>query len=313
MHQKHSGNALTVDFSSLSESVYELLEDVFMLTILDFEGKIKKANERFQERFASSSELYMRDFKSFQDKRQSTAFIQNAIDIAMNGERWKGELCLVSKNSVSNWFTCLFVPIVRNEHEHQNEVVCLLLEISEKGSLEHWQQLATCHEITGLPNRRMLQQELDALSERAIRTDNRFAVLFMDINQFKLINDTFGHSVGDWFLKEIADRLQKLTTLSNRIFHVGGDEFIFLIEEIDHIESNIAEIIEVFDGPFTLESIYFEASVSIGISIFPDHSIHPKRLIEYADTAMFEAKLDRRLPYKIFGNEILQQKRGRNK
>lgn len=153
--------------------------------------------------------------------------------------------------------------------------------------------LAFADSLTGLPNRARFNQELGFILNQAGLNDERVAVLFLDLDNFKNINDSLGHQVGDLLLKAVADRLRRCVRRSDFIARLGGDEFTVILRRVDtdEIVSNIARnILEALNEPFVFIQKRMLVSTSIGISIFPDHDTDVTSLLKHADLAMFKAK-----------------------
>jgi len=147
--------------------------------------------------------------------------------------------------------------------------------------------------LTGLPNRRLIEDRLQTAVAQAKRNQTLLAVLFLDFDGMKPINDALGHEVGDEFLKDMAKRLVTCTRDGDTVARLGGDEFVIVLPELvtQHDAEEIAQrLIDQCQGTFTWQSHLIEATVSIGISFFPDHGNDSMILIKYADRAMYQAK-----------------------
>ncbi len=146
--------------------------------------------------------------------------------------------------------------------------------------------------LTGLLNRTELESQLiDAIN--LCTEDSKVAVIFIDINKFKELNDHYGHAVGDDILKETAKRISSSTRADDDIYRYGGDEFIVIMHntaKTSYVEAMIAHLIAQFKLPFEVANQRIEISLSIGVSIAPDHSCDALQLIKNADTAMYKAK-----------------------
>jgi diguanylate cyclase len=172
-----------------------------------------------------------------------------------------------------------------------------------KAKLHH---LAHHDALTGLPNRMLLQDRLNQAIELAARQARRFAVLFMDMDRFKQINDSLGHAVGDQLLQSIAHRLGDCVRNSDTLSRQGGDEFVVLLSNIMHAEDAalIAQkILTALAVPYLLDHHELRVSVSIGIGIYPDHGSDAETLLKSADIAMYHAKESGRNHYKFFETE----------
>ncbi|GMU46041.1 MAG: hypothetical protein AMXMBFR26_08230 [Porticoccaceae bacterium] len=153
--------------------------------------------------------------------------------------------------------------------------------------------LAFADSLTGLPNRARLNQELGFALSQASLNDERIAILFLDLDNFKNVNDSLGHQVGDLLLKAVADRLRRCVRRSDFIARLGGDEFTVILRRVDTDEviANIARnILHALSEPFVFIQKRMLVSSSIGIAIFPDHGSDVSTLLKYADLAMFKAK-----------------------
>ncbi|MEK3936263.1 GGDEF domain-containing protein [Sporosarcina sp. FSL W7-1349] len=166
----------------------------------------------------------------------------------------------------------------------------VLQNVSDRKAMEKWRHLACHHDLTNLPNRRMFHLSCASYLERARRQRSKLAFFYVDVNHFKKINDSYGHSVGDLLLQEVAHRFQHHPSTMNRVFHFGGDEFVILIEFDDDLLDFSEAIQTIFARPFRVGEHCLDMSVSLGGSIFPDHSADIAELLKFADSAMFAAK-----------------------
>lgn len=196
---------------------------------------------------------------------------------------------------------------------HGGRIVSLLRNVSERRAAERRiAHLAFHDSLTGLPNRLRFHQELDAGLERARANEHRLAVLFLDVDRFKSINDTFGHAVGDQLLVTLAQRLQRAVELDARtvalhdphvalpqgerpalIARMGGDEFTVLLPLVaapEEGERLCRRIMEEVCRPVVLDGIEVVTSFSVGLSVFPDHGSCAESLLKNADAAMYHAK-----------------------
>ena len=187
-------------------------------------------------------------------------------------------------------------------------LVVTALDITERDEAERkLLQQANFDQLTKLPNRYYMQSYIGSSFARATRTHTKVSLLFMDLNNFKDINDTLGHSIGDELLKQVADRLRSLLRSVDTAARLGGDEFLVLLEGLqqqDQAEVVIQKIIDSFKSPFYVESNEIFTSASIGISTFPDDGHSVELLMQYADTAMYNAKRDSHRNYSFFSHEL---------
>ncbi|MES2322945.1 MAG: EAL domain-containing protein [Pseudomonadota bacterium] len=157
--------------------------------------------------------------------------------------------------------------------------------------------------LTGLPNRALLSDRLDRAMLAVQRSDRKLAVMFIDLDRFKTINDSLGHLTGDYLLKEVASRLCRAVRASDTVARLGGDEFVVLVPGIRSPDecTHVAEkIIEVLDSPFPFEGRLLHITPSIGISMYPDDGGDVETLMRHADAAMYHAKASGRNNYQFF-------------
>ena len=157
--------------------------------------------------------------------------------------------------------------------------------------------------LTGLPNRSLLHDRLDQALTQATRSEHRLAVMFLDLDHFKIVNDTLGHHVGDQLLMHVAERLREAVRAVDIVSRLGGDEFVVILPEIQDADdaTRVAQkIIAALAPAVTLEGSPLYATPSIGISIFPDHGGEAYALMKHADTAMYHAKADGRNTFRFY-------------
>jgi diguanylate cyclase (GGDEF) domain len=162
--------------------------------------------------------------------------------------------------------------------------------------------------LTGLPNRYLLSKSLQEAIAGAESTGRKPAVMFIDLDNFKNVNDIFGHSLGDMFLKQVAARLLSCTNAHTEcsVFRYGGDEFIVLMSDTDEVKcASFAEsVVGVFTLPFHILENEIYSSPSIGISIYPKHGENPETLIKNSDNAMYLAKKKGKNNYRFFNDRL---------
>ncbi|MBK7846698.1 MAG: EAL domain-containing protein [Zoogloea sp.] len=163
--------------------------------------------------------------------------------------------------------------------------------------------LAQHDPLTGLPNRTLLQDRLDQALAHAVRHGSRIAVLFLDLDRFKTINDSLGHMTGDRLLQGVALRLSECTRETDTISRQGGDEFLIVLTDVDGPDdaARVAEkILDRLGPPFDIDGQLLATSFSIGIALFPDDGKCAESLMKNADTAMYHAKESGRNTYRFF-------------
>ncbi len=172
---------------------------------------------------------------------------------------------------------------------------------------EMMRQLAYHDVVTGLPNRRLFEERLSRSLLLANRSNTKVAVLFLDLDRFKMINDTLSHSVGDLLLKSVADRLKSCVRESDTVSRQGGDEFAVILDQISDIEDvgMIAKkIIEVLSHPFDVGEHELRITSSIGVALYPDDGHDTKTLMKHADTAMYRVKDNGKNNFQFYRSEM---------
>jgi diguanylate cyclase (GGDEF)-like protein/PAS domain S-box-containing protein len=163
--------------------------------------------------------------------------------------------------------------------------------------------------LTGLPNRALLSDRLDRAMMTAERTDRKLAVMFIDLDRFKTINDSLGHQTGDHLLKEVAGRLCRAVRASDTVARLGGDEFVVLVPGIRNADecNRVAEkIIDALASPFPFEGRLLHITPSIGICVYPDDGGDVETLMRHADAAMYHAKASGRNNHQFFTERMNQ-------
>ncbi len=183
-------------------------------------------------------------------------------------------------------------------------------EIADRRQAEsRAQHLADHDPLTGLPNRRLLEDRLTQALAASQRNRKQTAVMFVDLDRFKNINDTLGHAAGDLVLREVAERLVKQLRVVDTICRIGGDEFVVVLPEIRRAAdaSNVAaKILETVAQPFLVEGRELHITPSVGISVFPDDGRDAESLIRNADAAMYHAKETGRANFQFFTEQMNQ-------
>jgi len=182
---------------------------------------------------------------------------------------------------------------VENLFGETEELLGLLIDITDKKMMEQQMEYMAYHDtLTGLPNRNMFNEYSRKALARCKRKGLNLALLFLDLDNFKLINDNFGHMTGDQVLIQMAERLNQCVRDGDIVARVGGDEFIILLEDTDRerTEQVVQRILANLSAPYTVNGESFEVTASVGISIFPDDGSDIEILTKHADEAMYCSK-----------------------
>ncbi|HYD33481.1 MAG TPA: EAL domain-containing protein [Methylophilaceae bacterium] len=213
---------------------------------------------------------------------------------------------IVTAEGRTIWVETVKVPIL-----NQTEIIGIAgvsRDITErKATEERIHFLAHYDVLTELPNRFMLFERLDSLFARARRDGTQVAVFFVDLDRFKLINDTLGHTAGDILLQLVADRLKESSREVDIIARVGGDEFVIAltgIKESSHITSIAKKVLKTIGRPYMVNGHTLHVTPSLGVSIYPDDGEDTATLIKNADRAMYQVKKLGRNSYEFFNKEM---------
>jgi diguanylate cyclase (GGDEF)-like protein/PAS domain S-box-containing protein len=194
--------------------------------------------------------------------------------------------------------------------------VAVVNDITDKKRAEQeLRYLANYDTLTGLPNRALLSERLGRAIVRARRQETRVAVLFLDLDRFKDINDSLGHAAGDRLLKAAASRIQTTISASDTVARLGGDEFTVILEDVESlaaVERMAREILTAFSMPLEVDDRHdVNITPSLGISLYPDHALVPTDLLKFADTAMYQAKAEGRNTFQIYNETMDAESRRR--
>ena len=262
--------------------------------------------------------MYMSLFESVLFKGQSRfcssaihkAFIypRNKTDISLIRQNMKVEQIKIKEDS----FALIQITDVTDQVSNESKMFSLIDELKKdykeiKEADAKNKQLAVYDNLTGLLNRNSLESELINVINTDIKTSNTIAMLFLDLDGFKSVNDTYGHNVGDILLKQVAERYKNNTRKKDILARFGGDEFIIILTE--NITSNeiskVAEkLVRIIGEPYLINNVVIKISVSIGISLYPKDSSTIANLIKKADTAMYSAKKSGKNCFKFFVEEV---------
>ena len=210
----------------------------------------------------------------------------------VRGRYWQEELWLSHKDGHD--IACLLrVSPISDGYMSDYSYVAMVSDITERKKYQDTIiRQATEDSLTGLPNRSLLIDRLKNALAHAHRHGGMSAVLFMDLDGFKEINDTLGHNVGDTLLVEVAERLKATIRESDTLARMGGDEFVFIINEtsVEGLDQLCSKILLTVSQPYQLEGSYHEITASLGIAWYPEQSQDENELLRLADQAMYEAK-----------------------
>ncbi len=240
------------------------------------------------------AEVIGRPTSLLDSQQHDPAFYQHMRHELERNGRWSGEIWQQRKDG--NEFLCALQSTAVHEAGGQaGNYVAVLADITDqKRAEQELRYLANYDTLTSLPNRALLSERLSRAIVRARRNGRKIAVLFLDLDRFKDINDSLGHAAGDRILRAAANRLQQTVGPAHTVARLGGDEFTVVLEDIDSVEDaeGIArELLDAFESALDFDERHdVSISPSIGIALYPDHAQVPTDLLKHADTAMYQAK-----------------------
>jgi len=222
-----------------------------------------------------------------------TSEVEEVWRLAASGGLWSGESWCRRKDAES-FPIALAMTAIAGEDSAADRFVLLLRDITSHRRDEQRIRFHASHDsLTRLPNRRTVMESLADAIIRAERNGERLAVLYLDVNRFKDINDSFGHAVGDALLRQVARRLKACVRSSDIIGRLGGDEFVVVLPSVaDHgtAEVCINKLLYAFAEPFAINELELFSSSSIGVALYPDDADNAESLLSRADAAMYHAK-----------------------
>jgi diguanylate cyclase (GGDEF)-like protein/PAS domain S-box-containing protein len=204
------------------------------------------------------------------------------------------------------WFS-IHAKAIRDNTDKLLRMTGCFTDITEKKhNLQMIENLAFFDPLTGMHNRTGFLQAIHQVHMESEACGGRYAILYIDLDNFKELNDTFGHSFGDQVLEQIAGKYQELCDKNSIVARLGGDEFIMIMKNADNkqIEERVTKLLKVSCGKLIVSDKIIYPSASIGVSIFPDHAREYETLIRYADIAMYGAKKEGKMRYKVFTNTL---------
>lgn len=281
------------------------------ILITDSTGTIIWSNPAFTRLSGySDREILGKTPAIFKSDQQDQAFYDEMWQTIKSGNSWRGRIVNRRKNGDLYTEEMVITP-VRGENEKIVQYVAIKqdvsLQVKAEEQLEH---LALHDPLTDLPNRILFYERFDQFSAIAYREKQKCAILFIDLDNFKQVNDQFGHENGDLLLRSIANRLSQLMRASDTVARIGGDEFGVSLVNINRqgVETVAEKILRSMKTDFNLNGEIVKVSASIGISIFPDHGVELNHLLGLADRAMYFAK-DKGKSTFCFYSEHLEQQR----
>lgn len=293
----------------LSASVFDNTAEA--IVVMQADGKVIEVNEAFEEIVGySRDEVIGQSSRLWQSERHDEAFYEGKTQALRETGRWRGEVWIRRKDGkiLPEWQNISAVHNSRGEVTHYVSVSSDISQI--KRSQEQLARLAHYDSLTGLPNRLLLMERLEQAMRRAKRQGFNVAVLFIDIDRFKHVNDSLGHPAGDKLLQGTAKLLMDSVRSDDTVARLGGDEFVVILESVEEPEQvgSIAQkLLDVFGEPLALEGRDISVSASIGVCIYPNDGEDTNTLLRNADAAMYRAKEEGRNTYRFYTEELTRE------
>ena len=285
---------------SIASKVIEAMREGLLL--FDSKGNIKSVNKSFLEITGYSSEdLIAKDIKSLKLMFEGYSSINDVLKIAKEKGEWKGKTWGLKQGG--KLFRCDSKIVFSSD-----SYILLVLDTTQQMLLESdIRALSIYDSLTGLPNRSMLYEHLSVMICEKNQQNGMLAVVFVDIDNFKLVNDTMGHEAGDLLLKAVAEKIKGFFKNSAFISRFGGDEFVIILEDvisIDDVKDKVSNLLKHLAQPVTVSSREVFITVTAGISIFPVDGSDPQTLLKNADVAMYSAKESGAGHFKFFTQSL---------
>ncbi|RYY76330.1 MAG: EAL domain-containing protein [Gammaproteobacteria bacterium] len=274
------------------------------IIITDGNLNIVSVNRAYQTIMGYSEQESMGvDLKATGARLNTHSFFRNVVSILKEQGHWQGEFLNQRKNGeiFPSWYSISLVPNAEGKPEN---FIAIFNDITEyKESRAQIDFLANHDNLTGLPNRIVLNDRLEMAITTASRQRKKAGILFIDLDRFKNVNDSLGHSVGDQLLKEAAKRLSEAVRSDDTVSRLGGDEFVVLTPSIKD-ETTLADLAihlsHVLQEAYNVGGISLHITPSVGIAIYPDDGDNANTLIKNADAAMYLAKEKGRNNYQFY-------------
>lgn len=288
--------------TSLYIKAFEATDNAIVVT--DASGCIVSINRAFTHITGYSSEEALgNNPRILQSGRHDEAFYSEMWTSILTTGHWHGDIWDRHKDG-HVYPKYLSVSAIRNASGALTNYVGIFRDISERKTVEdRLDHLAHYDSLTGAPNRSLLLDRLEQAIQRGVRRGVKVGLLYIDLDHFKLVNDTYGHSAGDDLLIAAAQRMRTCVRNVDTVARLGGDEFVVLVPDIaaqDAVHVVAAKLLEALTPPYEIEGRHAVCTPSIGISIYPDDADNWKELMKHADAAMYQAKQSGRDNFKFF-------------
>ncbi|TYR79310.1 PAS domain S-box protein [Priestia megaterium] len=281
------------------ENMKYALDESAIVTVTNEAGQITYINEMF----SAVSQYIKEELIGQTHEILNPQHDESLLETIQSGRVWKGEIQNQAKDGSLYWVYTTIVPL-SNINGEITEYIAIHTDITERKMLEHQLFFEAFHDhLTGLPNRASLEKNLKEAIRKAKRLNKLVAVMFLDCDHFKEINDMHGHDIGDQFLVKYTNEIKQQIRNSDSVYRLGGDEFIIVLENVQHqeeVESISKRIHHKLQGHWYVGDIRLFTTTTIGIAVYPDHGTTPDQLIRNADAALYKGKRNGKNSYTIY-------------
>ncbi|AUD13944.1 MULTISPECIES: diguanylate cyclase domain-containing protein [unclassified Planococcus (in: firmicutes)] len=282
---------------NILESYKDALNYAALVLIWDISGMIEFANENFKKLTGfESSELTGMNIQSIGQAIMSGQQLAHLQSVLKKGEIWRGQVRSLKKNGQPFWVDATIIPLFDVEGRIY-QMLSILFDITDRKEMEEQLHHMAYHDpLTNLPNRRMMVKHFREMEAKSNRTGDQVAVLYIDGDNFKEINDLHGHEIGDEFIHQFARALERSIRKYDVAARIGGDEFLILLPGISainsrkQIENIISRIQQTLKDGWAINGRQFSPTCSIGSALYPEDGSEFEELIQKADHALYEAK-----------------------
>lgn len=309
-HARLAAESAHGELTAMLKLNQSLLRDSAMpMGVFDDSGDCVEANEAYAELIGSTREKLLGVNFYEADMWQASGLVDDCLRTLRHKTAQRREVSVVTDSGNDLWLDTRILPI---EMHGENHFLVEFIDLTERKRFEHaLRQLAFNDPLTELPGRRLLLDRLTRTLYCSKRQNSHGALLFLDLNKFKQLNDRHGHAVGDQLLIEVANRLRRAVRQTDTVARLAGDEFVVLLEDLgteaefaaEYVKNVVDKMRLALSEEYLLGQIRHRGSVSIGVSMFLGDHRDPDQILQQADMAMVETKRKRALIGSMMGRE----------